>query len=231
MLKFLEIKRAEGKQRINLFSDRCGGQNQNRMVFIMLSNAVTDLKLKKIELTFLVPGHFQNENDTAHSVIESHYRNRFVYTPNQNDIIDFKNVDYFPQYSTVLADKCFPEEVKVSKAKVKKVMWSEIVQLKVIEEDPCMLYFKYNYSDEYKKCNFRVESATTRSEKDRVAKKQKYHAKIGITAAKKKDLLTLCKKGYIPKNHHAFYESLAFMDRKEDDDVHVVLSESDDETE
>ena len=45
MQKFLEIKRAEGKQCINLFSDRCGGQNQNRMVFIMLSNAVTDLKL------------------------------------------------------------------------------------------------------------------------------------------------------------------------------------------
>ena len=59
VLKFLEIKRAEGKQCINLFSDRCGGQNQNRMMFIMLSNAVN-------ELTFLVPG--QNENDTAHSL-------------------------------------------------------------------------------------------------------------------------------------------------------------------
>ena len=126
VLKFLEIKRAKGKQCINLLSDRCDwSQNQNRMVFIMLSNAITDLKLKKTELTFLVPGHSQNETDTAHSVIESHYRNRFVYKPNQwestiqqafkskcvvtvlfhNDIIDFKNVAYFPQHLIVLADK------------------------------------------------------------------------------------------------------------------------------
>ena len=52
---------------MNLFSDLCPGQNQNRMFFIMLSDMLNELYLDVIELTYLVPGHFQNENDIAHS--------------------------------------------------------------------------------------------------------------------------------------------------------------------
>ena len=52
-------------------------------MIIMLLIALSALKLKKIELTFLVPDHSKNENDTAHSVIESHYWFRFIYTPSQ----------------------------------------------------------------------------------------------------------------------------------------------------
>ena len=59
---------------------------------------------------------------------------------------NFKNYLYFPQYYTVLDDKCFPEVLGESKSNVKKVMWSEIVQLKIIKDDPDMLYLKYIYS-------------------------------------------------------------------------------------
>ena len=125
--KFLEAKSREGKKIIYLFSDRCGGQNQNRMVFLMLSHALNKLNFKSIELIFLVPGHSQNENDTAHSTIESHYRNRIIYTTPQwettiqqafvkndciletlcfDDIINFKSDECFPCYAKVLADKC-----------------------------------------------------------------------------------------------------------------------------
>ena len=62
-------------------------------------------------------------------------------------MIDFKCSLYFPQYSTVLADKCFREVLGESKSKVKKVIWSKIVQFKVVEDDPDMPYFKYSYSD------------------------------------------------------------------------------------
>ena len=99
-------------------------------------------------------GHSQNENDPAHPVIESHYWNRFLYTPSQrestlqqpfktnfcqvtvlnfNDIIDFKSSLYIFQYSTVLAGKCFLEVVGESKTKLKTIIRSEIVQLKVTE--------------------------------------------------------------------------------------------------
>ena len=43
-----------------------GGQNQNRMRNIMLSNALIQFKLNFIELTFFVLGHSQNENYAAH---------------------------------------------------------------------------------------------------------------------------------------------------------------------
>ena len=61
--------------------------------------------------------------------------------------------------------------------------------------------------------------------------KQKYNKEKGIPAAKKKDLLQLCKKGYIPTNHHAFYESLSVTKTKEDDDQVCVFSESSDDEE
>ena len=47
--------------------------------------------------------------------------------------------------SRVLAGKCFPEVLGESKNKVKKVMWSDIVQIKVIKDESDMLYFKYSY--------------------------------------------------------------------------------------
>ena len=122
------------------------------------------MKTYGIELTFLVPGHSHNENDTTYSVIESHNQNRFTYTPSQwgstiqqvfkmnfchvpalnfDDILDFKSPLNFSQYVKKLADKCFPEALD-SKKKVKKVMQSEIVQLETIEDNRDIMHFKCN---------------------------------------------------------------------------------------
>ena len=42
---------------------------------------------------------------------------------------------------------------------------------------------------------------------NKTTKRQKYKPQKGITSAKK-DLLMLCRKGLIPKQHHAFFDSL-----------------------
>ena len=97
------------------------------MVMIALAYAVKQLKLDFIELTFLVSGHSQNENDTAHSTIETGYRRKTIFTTDQwestirnafiknvckietlmfDDIIDYKNPGGFPEYADVLKDKC-----------------------------------------------------------------------------------------------------------------------------
>ena len=39
------------------------------MMFIMFSHAIIKLGVDNINLTFLLPGQSQNENDNAHSVI------------------------------------------------------------------------------------------------------------------------------------------------------------------
>ena len=43
---------------------------------------------------------------------------------------------------------------------------------------------------------------------NRTAKWQMYKSPKGITSAKKKDLIMLCKNGLISKQHHAFFSSL-----------------------
>ena len=51
-------------------------------------------------------------------------------------------------------------------------MWSKIVQLKVIEEDPDMLYFKYSHDSDYEKCKFKTTN-TRHVEMSRTAKSLK----------------------------------------------------------
>ena len=83
LVKFLAHKAREGKKEFQLYSDKCGGQNLNRMIFIALAHAVKIYKLDFIELVYLVVGHSQNENDTSHSTIETAYRNKSILTTDQ----------------------------------------------------------------------------------------------------------------------------------------------------
>ena len=126
VFRFLKEKKREGSERIYLFSDACGGQGRNRFVFIMLSYAMRLFGFQLIDLTFLVSGHSQNENDNAHSVIEGHTRNLTIYTPSQWEthiensfmknecimdvithdmIINLKCKEFFRDYAMVLNDK------------------------------------------------------------------------------------------------------------------------------
>ena len=66
------------QQGLNVFDLYCVGQNNNRMVFVMLSHAVIVLNIDSITLTFLVSGHSHSENDNAHSVIEKMARDKTV---------------------------------------------------------------------------------------------------------------------------------------------------------
>ena len=126
VLKFLAEKKKEGNERVYFFSDACGGQNRNRFIFIMLSYAMRVYNFEYVDITFLVSGHSQNENDTAHSVIEGHTKKLTIYTPSQwetniqnsfqknecnvyvlshNDFINFKSKEFFAEYNLVLTDK------------------------------------------------------------------------------------------------------------------------------
>ena len=104
------------------------------------------------------------------------------------------------------------------------------MQLKVIEDDPDMLYFKYSYDSDYKKCKFKTTN-TRHVEMNRTTKRQKYKPKKGTTSAMKKDLLILCKKGLIPKQHQAFFDSptVATSGGKKDNLIQTSDSESEED--
>ena len=65
-------KRLKKVIRINkLFAERCAGQNNNHMVLIALHELIKNIESIKENMNYLVSGHSQNENDTAHSIIEN----------------------------------------------------------------------------------------------------------------------------------------------------------------
>ncbi|CAH2088043.1 unnamed protein product [Euphydryas editha] len=76
------INSQKAYQTINLYSDNCGGQNRNRIVFMMYSIAAKKFNVN-ISHKFLEKGHTQNENDSIHALIERSSKNKEIYTPDQ----------------------------------------------------------------------------------------------------------------------------------------------------
>lgn len=120
------MERKNGVKKFELSCDRCGGQNNNRMIFIMMSYAIKKFGIQSITVTYLVSGHSYNENDTAHSVIERMVTNKTIYTQAEweatiqcsfkknpcvfnvlehHETIDFENPKAFPEYHEVLNEK------------------------------------------------------------------------------------------------------------------------------
>ena len=138
--KFISARNEIGIKKFHFFSDRCGGQNNNRMVFVMLNHVLHQFDLDNVRLTYLVSGHSQSENDTAHSVIERMAESKTVYTPSEwhtliecafkknkctlkvlehGDVKDYKNPTAFPEYATVYSDKTEEEMTNTQKEKQK----------------------------------------------------------------------------------------------------------------
>ena len=111
-------------------------------------------------------------------------------------------------------------------------MWSDIVQLEVIEDDSDMLHFKQlSYNSDYKKCKFKSTN-TRHVEMNRIAKRQMQKSPKGITMAKKKDLLMPCKTRLTPRQHNAFFNSptVTTSGRKKDDDSNSDSDSEEDES-
>ena len=138
-----------------------------------------------------------------------------------DDFIDFKSIHKFPEYLEVLKDKC----QVVESGKKKKVMQASIKQVKFTLEKPEPIFFKYKYEDNYISVNFRTGTPKIRNTESRSVKSNNrlYEKPVGISKKKKDDLMKLCKKGYIPKHHHGFYEVLKCNDENDqDDDVSTI---------
>lgn len=252
--KFINNKVSDGFDEFCFFCDRCGGQNNNRMMFIMLSSAMTNNpSIKSITLTYLVSGHSHSENDNAHSLIEQMSRKKTIYTPAEwetiikcsfkknvcdvivlehKDIIDFKNVDAFPEYKLVFNDKVeeimseeqkknqrmLNENMNLATRKVSKIYWSEIVEIKFISTDPEMFFFKYSYDEIFRCAKFSAPKRELRKKEieSRQMHMRKYTEPSGISQKKKEDLIKLCNKQLIPQRHHAYYKSLPVNKKKVD---------------
>ena len=87
----------------------------------------------------------------------------------------------------------------------KKLKW-----IQILKSEPESIFFNYNFNCE----NFIQVNVKGNTRKlDRPEKHQdelppRYSSKLAISAAKIKDLLSLCKGGVIPERYHHYYNSL-----------------------
>ena len=131
-------------------------------MFIALSCALQELHSKEIGLNFLVTGHSQNENDSAHAKVEVAAKICIVYSPlewqtiirnslrkaSQGDpvvsidntfIVNFKSKKHFPQYSDLFSRKTLFVNIAGEKEEIK---WSKLMQLRFLGSETQMFYFK-----------------------------------------------------------------------------------------
>ena len=133
--KYISDMACEDFEIIHLFADRCGGQNNNRMVLIALHGLLKNIdSIEELNINYLVSGHSQNENDSAHSTIEGATRNAVLYTMDDwesairnsfisnevvmniikhTDIYNFKSAAAFPEYKDMLEDKVYEDDLKL----------------------------------------------------------------------------------------------------------------------
>jgi len=70
LFQFMAMMKKDGVTEFIFYSDKCGGQNQNRFLFSMWECAAFTLKVK-ITHRFLERGHTQNEGDSRHACIKN----------------------------------------------------------------------------------------------------------------------------------------------------------------
>lgn len=185
--------------------------------------------MRKITLNFLVTGHSQNENDNAHSVIETATKKKTIFTTaewetairmsfkTQNpsidvldftSVYDFKSPSTFPMFSAI-----WRNTVKITKGKNagEKLKWANMMQMEFRKDEPGVISFKYKYSDaEFQSVKIEGSRASTRNSSNEfpIELPKLYEKEPGISEDKRKDLVKLCEKNLIPPRFHSFYKSL-----------------------
>lgn len=95
------------------------------------------------------------------------------------------------------------------------------------------MQFKYSYNDDSFSCINVRKNQRGRPLTGGNALKIKYTSKLPISKAKKNDLLSLCKSGFIPNEDHKYYEDLPtsgkVKDKLPEPDIDEELEDTDTE--
>ncbi|MEW8545290.1 MAG: hypothetical protein AB2693_17345 [Candidatus Thiodiazotropha sp.] len=210
------------------YSDACGGQNRNQIIAASLISAVSTMdSIAVVDHKFLASGHTDMECDSMHSAIEFAKKKTPIYVPTQwntvihmarrknpysvvplkhSDIIDFKQIR--------------AQKVKNVKTTVdgKKINWRKIRWMRFQKETPNTCLIKYDLDEEFQAIQLtgikRGRSTDVSSTSEKLPRR--YQSKLPISAAKKKDLVDLCKAGIIPTEFHEYYMTLTSQQNKAD---------------
>ena len=79
---YILMKKTEGVTEFHFYSDSCGGQNRNKIIFSMYSKVAEELGVK-ITHRYFVSGNSQNPGDTMHARIETKAKSQNIFTQEQ----------------------------------------------------------------------------------------------------------------------------------------------------
>ncbi|CAG9791657.1 unnamed protein product [Diatraea saccharalis] len=241
--QFLNTEHERGIEHISFYSDGCVGQNKNKFIFALYLFAAAKLKLN-ITHRFFETGHGQSEADSMHSCVEREIKNKTIYTPDQmyaliqnakatgnKFIVKEMEQSNFYDIKVLVAGKHWVRDVQGN-----KILWSKVMEVKVLSNEPKILRYKYDFDNDYSILNTEVSSRVMgrvgRGRKTAAAStaiddvedlKCAYSKPIPVTKALYNDLKSLCSCEAIPRHYHSFYTSLISTDQE------VLSSEEEDE--
>ena len=216
---------------ITVFCDNCPGQNKNRMICQMLSMVIQHFEnIKAVQTIYLEQGHTQNENDTAHSIIEKRKRGINILHPYQwpiqiknsskgkKFVIEMMNYSDFMDFSTTVED--FYYYLMVTKPKQQfninrnaDISLSEIRHIYFDITEPMLIRFKNDLSNpDFTAAIIGKLSRNSRKCKVVVIPPKYYTQQIPVSRELFEDLNKLCDKLAIPREYHDFYRTLLHMD-------------------
>jgi len=229
VMDYLKKCSEEGKERMSLYSDNCGGQNRNRYVVVMYSYIVQSTAISNITHTFLEKGHTQNENDSIHAVIENEKKHtEFVYTPAQYYALARCAQKSKQQYTVKEMERedCFNFKAMAKQMKNfsvdedgESVRWGKIRQLVLDKSHPYAVKFKH----ELDAGAFRILNMFRKSRKKPITPTLEllYSEPLPVKKSKYKYLLALCNEHLIPSAYHSFFRDLPNEDRNDSDENEV----------
>ena len=199
---------------ISLYSDTCGGQNRNQNIATMFMYAIEhSATLKCITHNFLESGHSHMECDSMHAAIE--HEKKFVDVFTMLDWVSiFRRARRSHPYKVHnVTHRDFYDFQKLAKEIMKNrrkdlegntINWLLVKSFQYKKDHPGVLFYRYNYGDEYKAIRI---SGRGRYSSAAVVQ-QAYDNKIPISQAKYNDLRRLCNQMVIPTEVHDWYNTL-----------------------
>ena len=228
-----------------LFSDTCGGQNQNQYVATMLMHVAENHEtIETLDHIFMVQGHSHMEVDNMHSAIERKSGGLQIYEPYGWEVVACiarKNPYVVKTLENIVDVKRLQEDMQLKNVTVntenEKVRWKDdksITWLRYEKDQPNTILYKCSYDkeDDFMKIKC-ITGRTSKRKKSHACATGEgytmpmaYTGNLPVSKAKKKDLMQLCKDLVIPARYHSFYENILTM---EDRDIELGDNSTDSE--
>lgn len=212
---------------VSSFSDTCGGQNRNQFVSVAMLYAVNKIDhLRIMDLKFMESGHSYLEADSIHATIERARKHRKIFTTEEWGLLiemarkkprpyKVHKVCFSDFYDLQALASVVMQNTKVNTLQ-QQVKWLHIKWLRFDKSKPFIIQYKYSLAD---KDFLELDVLQTKKSKKTImlgTLSPKYHKRLPISEAKKKDLLSLLHKQIIPKVYKSYFETLPSSKKAKD---------------